>query len=201
MENYDTNSDAGKANLDLAGAKLYLKKRPEDGKFSRVHAILLTKDGRVLLRYKNGEPRVTGGRFEEGEDMVAALKREIQEEINCVIDKCDYLGYIEVERRAYYESIGVEVENKDGKEAWARMVARVTEILPAEADPDWVGNWIYGRALAPREIATEELGRVEIFGKNNVRLLDEAYKVAREREYFIELPNTEYEVLNVESRD
>lgn len=198
MENYKADSGAGKAGLNLLGAKLFLKKMPGDEKFSRVHAILLTKDGRVLLRYKNGEPRVTGGRFEEGEDMVEALKREVREEINCVIDKCDYLGYIEVEKREYYDSIGVEVEDKDGKEAWARMVARISEILPAEADPDREGNWVYGRTLAPREVATEELGKVEIFGQNNVKLLNEAYKVAREQEYFTELPSTEYEVLNVE---
>lgn len=167
-------------NLDLAKAKLFLKKKPADGKFSRVHAILLTKDGRVLLRYKNGEPRVTGGRMESSEDLLSALEREIKEEINCTIDKCDYLGYIAV-----------------GDEAWAR----VTEILSAEADPDRESNWIYGRTLAPREIAMEELSKVEIFGRNNAKLLGEAYKVAREKEYFTELLSSEYEVLNVESRD
>lgn len=177
--------------LALEKAKLYLGKLPEDGKFSRVHAILLTKDGRVLLRYKNGEPRVTGGRIDEGDtDLEAALKRELLEEINCKIDKCDYLGYIEV---------GEAESNK--KENWARMVARVSEIDAAKADPDREHNWIYGRTLAPREIATEELSQVEIFGKNNVKLLDEAYRVAREQGYFTEDPSTEYEVLNVESKD
>lgn len=169
---------------DYEKAKLFLKKKPADGKFSRVHAILLTKDGRVLLRYKKGEPRVTGGRMESSEDLLSALEREIKEEINCTIDKCDYLGYIKV-----------------GDEAWARMVVRVAEILPAKADPDRAGNWLYGRTLAPREIAMEELSKVEIFGQNNATLLDEAYKVAREKEYFTELPSSEYEVLNVESRD
>lgn len=188
--------------LALEKAKLYLGKVPEDGKFSRVHAILLTKDGRVLLRYKNGEPRVTSGRIDEGDtDLEAALKRELLEGINCKIDECDYLGYIEVERRGYYEAIGVEVEDKDGKEAWARMVARVVEIGAAKADPDREQNWIYGRTLAPREIAVEELSQVEIFGKNNAQLLDEAYKVAREQRYFTEEPSVEYEVLNVESKD
>lgn len=165
--------------------KLFLKKLPQDGKFSRVHAVLLTKDERVLLRYKNGEPRVTGGRIdEEDKDLEAALRREVLEELNCEIDRCDYLGFIETE---------------DGN--WARMVARVSKILPPRPDPDRDGNWIYGRVLAPREVATEELSQVPIFGFNNAKLLDAAYRIAREKEYFTELPSQEYETLNVESRD
>lgn len=165
--------------------KLYLDKYPQDGAFNRAHAILLTKDGRVLLRYKNGEPRITGGRIDASEHgLEETLRREVLEELNCEIDRCDYLGYIECD---------------DGY--WARMVARVSKILPPKPDPDRSGNWIYGRVLAPREIAREEMTKVEIFGPNNGKLLDAAYKVAREKEYFTELPSEEYETLNVESRD
>lgn len=165
--------------------KLYLNEYPQDGKFNRVHAILLTKDGRVLLRYKNGEPRITGGRIIDGEQSLEeTLQREVLEELNCEIDRCDYLGYIECD---------------DGY--WARMVARVSKILPPKPDPDRAGNWIYGRVLAPREIAYEEMTKVDIFGMNNGKLLDAAYKIAREKEYFTEMPSQEYETLNVESRD
>ena len=169
--------------------KLFLGKYPEGKIFSRVHAILLTADGRVLLRSKNGEPRVTGGRIDLGDtDIVDTLRREVREEINCEIDKCDYLGYL-------------ECRTEDGHEYFARMVARISKILPARPDPDRDNNWIYGRTLAPREIAAEELGKVPVFGENNVKVLDAAYKMAREKEYFTELPNQEYEVLNVESHD
>lgn len=165
--------------------KLFLKKTPENGEFNRVHAVLLTTDGRVLLRYKNGEPRITGGRLDvTDQSLEAALRREILEELNCEIDRCEYLGYIKTE---------------DGN--WARMVARVSKILPPKPDPDREGNWIYGRVLAPRDIATEELSKVPTFGANNVKLLDAAYKVARENGYFTELPSSEYETLNVETHD
>lgn len=173
--------------------KLFLKKTPEDGKFQRVHAVLVTHDGRVLLRYKNGEARITGGRIDPGDaNLEAALKREVLEEINCEIDKIEYLGYLEAE---------IKKDDELVKENWARMVARVSKILPPKADPDREGNWIYGRTLAPREIATEELANAPKFGDNNTKILNAAYEVAREKEYFTELPNEEYEVLNVESRD
>lgn len=81
--------------------KLYLNKYPQGEKFNRVHAILLTKDGRVLLRYKNGEPRITGGRIDHGEQSLEeTLRREVLEELNCKIDRCDYLGYIAVNKKS-----------------------------------------------------------------------------------------------------
>lgn len=182
--------------------KLFLGKYPQGGKFNRVHAILLTADGRVLLRYKNGEPRITGGRIDTNDqDPETALRREIVEELNCEIDRCDYLGYLEVDKRRYYDAIGVKTEEMDGDMYWARMVARVIKILPPKPDPDREGNWIYGRVLAPREIAYEEMAKIPVFGQSNAKLLDAAYKVAREKEYFTELPSKEYETLNVESRD
>ena len=168
--------------------KLFLGRVPESKKFDRVHAVLVIKDGRVLLRYKNGEPRITGGRIDADEDLLVALKREILEELNCEIDLCDYLGYIEATGDGVMEN-------------WARMVARVDKILPPKPDPDRTGNWIYGRVLAPRVVATEEMGKVPVFGENNIKIVDEAYKVARENNYFTELPSQEYETLNVESRD
>lgn len=170
--------------------KLFLKKTPEDGEFQRVHAVLVTTDGRVLLRYKNGEARITGGRIDAKDvDLEATLRREVLEEINCEIDKIEYLGYLEV-----------KIEGDSVQENWARMVARVSEVLPPKADPDREGNWIYGRTLAPAEIAKEELSMFAPMGDTD-KLVDYALKVAREREYFTKAPSAEYEVLNVESRD
>lgn len=177
---------------DAERYKLFLKKMPEDEKFQRVHAVLVTTDERVLLRYKNGEARITGGRIDPGDvDLEAALRREVSEEINCEIDRIEYLGYLEAE---------IKKDDELVKENWARMVARVSKILPPEADPDREGNWIYGRTLAPVEIAKEELEKSAPMG-NTDKLVDYALKIAREKEYFTELPSREYEVLNAESHD
>lgn len=170
--------------------KLYLGEYPENGMFDRVHAMLLTSDGRVLLRYKEGEPRVTGGRIDASDqDLESALKREVQEELNCEIDKCDYLGYI----------AATDVQTHE-RENWARMVARVSKICMPMPDPDRAGNWIYGRELVTLEIARKRLARIKVFGDNNVRVLDAALKVAREKHYFSEPQNEHCEVINVESR-
>ncbi len=171
--------------------KLFLNARPEHGDFSRIHAILLTDDQRMLLRYKNGEARITGGRIDAGDkDLVTALKRELREEINCEIDKCDYLGYLEA----------IEPESGD-VEYWARMVARVSKIGMPKPDPDRARNWIYGRALVPREQATLELAQASKFAKTNLELIDLAYRVAAEKHYFTEKANNTSETLNPESRD
>lgn len=173
--------------------ELFLDQYPEKHDFDRVHAILLTPDGRVLLRYKNGEPRVTGGRIDPGDvNFEDALRREVREEINCEIDKCDYLGYIKF--RTLTDS-GPTVEY------FARMVARVSKISTPHPDSDRENNWIYGRVLAPLEDAQRELGPVPKFGQNNLKLLDAAYEVAQIQGYFTEGLNSEYELLNSESHD
>ncbi len=161
---------------------------PIEDKFDRVHALLVTEDGRVLMRYKNGEARVTGGRLEQDDDDIeTALEREVREEINCEIDRNDYVGYIEAINEDTHE-----------RELWARMVARVSQIGEPMPDPDRDNNWIYGRILAPIEIAEREM--MNTFPTNK-EFLQEALKVARKQEYWTSLPSQEYEVLNVESHD
>lgn len=171
--------------------KLVLGEKPADKNFFRVHAILLTKDQRVLLRYKNGEARITGGRIDsEDQSLVEALRREVLEEINCRIDKCDYLGYL------------AENDPDTGEiEYWARMVARISKIGMPKPDPDRARNWIYGRALVPREQAAAEMTKAGRFAASNQKLLEAAYEIAGERHYFIEEVNNRTEILNPESRD
>lgn len=149
--------------------------------------MLVTRDQRVLLRYKNGEARVTGGHLENHEDIGTTLKRELLEELNCEIDRWDYLGYIEA-----YDSESGE------REFFARLVARVSKILPAEPDPDRAGNWIYGRSLVPIEIAHREMD--DTFPTNRV-VLGRAWEVAQTKGYFTEPLNPEVEIINVESHD
>lgn len=182
--------------------KLYLKKQPENGEFDRVHAVLVMQDGRILLRYKNGEARITGGHIDPGDASIeAALKRELLEEINCQIDKCAYLGYLEVEMKpADAEDGGLAESGTKDVEYWARMVARVSEIGAPQTDPDRAEKWVYGRTLAPAEIAKAELAKSAPLGDTD-KLVDYALKIAREQEYFTELPNNELEVLNVEEHD
>lgn len=157
---------------------------PEE-EFSRVHALLVTGDERILMRVKNGEPRITGGHIDPDDvDMYAALKREVLEEINCEIDRVAYVGYLEM----------ID-EDTEEHEFWARMVARVNKILPPKADPDREEKWIYGRVLAPSEIARDELAKTF---PTNAEFVKEALRVAREQDFWIDLPSEDYEVLNVE---
>ena len=67
------------------------------------------------------------------ENLEAALRREVLEEINCEIDKIEYLGYLEVEMRRYYDEIGLDYEIVREKENWARMVARGVEDFVTES--------------------------------------------------------------------
>ncbi len=158
---------------------------PAGREFTRVHAVLVTADGRVLLRYKNGEPRVTGGHVDpEDADLGAAVRREVLEEINCRIDRCDYLGY-------------VELQNKVGElELWARVVARVSEIGPVQPDPDRPGAWIYGRTLAPLAEAHREMD--EVFPTNR-EVLTLAWQVADAQGYFTKPHSERIEILNRET--
>lgn len=158
---------------------------PDGREFARVHAVLVVADGRLLLRYKNGEPRVTGGHIDsEDVDLEAAVRREVLEEINCQIDRCDYFGY-------------VEFQNEAGEhELWARVVARVSEIGTAQPDPDRPGEWIYGRSLMPLVEAHREMD--EVFPTNR-EVLTLAWQVADEQGYFTEPRSEKIEVLNLET--
>lgn len=164
-------------------------KLPEGIEPNRVHAVLVTSDGRVFLRYKNGEVRkVTGGHIEPGDiNIAAALEREVLEEIHCKIDRHDYLGYVE-----YFN------DEENLHEYWVREVARIAEILPAAPDPDREDDWTYGRTLAPMDFARTEKVVPEIFAPAMAEILEAAYRTATENKYFTEPVSNEVEVLNEE---
>lgn len=168
---------------------LHLEPLPENRKVERVHAVLVTDDGRVFLRYKNNAVRkVTGGHIDpEDKDLYAALERELIEEINCKIDKCDYLGYIEY------------INEEEGlDEIWARMVARVSEVMPAKPDPDCGGEWTYGRMLATPDFARREPVEPEGFVQPMAELLECALETAQEKGYFRKPVNAQNETINEE---
>lgn len=175
---------------DIDGAKYisHFGQFPKAEKFDRVHAVIVTRDGRILLRIKDGSIRgTTGGHIDVADsDVESALRREIREEINCEIDLWDYIGYLEV------------IEPDGHREIWARVVARLAEVLPPKADPDRAGAWVYGRVLAPAQIALDEATKDFPLNQEQIQV---ALEVAREKAYFTELPNSEYEVLNTENRE
>lgn len=163
---------------------------PEGVKPDRVHAVLVTKDGRVFLRYKNHEVRkVTGGHIDPDDTSIeSALARELLEEINCKIDRQNYLGYLEY------------TNDEDGvHEIWARMVARISEILPAQADIDRDDGMVYGRVLAPLDFARAEEVKQDLYATTMSEVLDYAYRTAQEKGYFTEPLSQEKEILNEES--
>lgn len=154
---------------------------PRDLSVTQVHGVLLTRDGRVLIRIKNGEARLTGGRPEKGESWEEALRREAMEEASVRLGEICYLGYQVPEGEQY---------------AQVRLVALIDEIFPAKPDPDRDNNWIYGRELVPLTDARRRL--VESFGDIGERLVDAAAVAGKK---WFDSPNQETEILNIESKD
>ena len=68
----------------------------------KVRAILRNSDGKYAVMYEDstGLYSLPGGSVESGEDILAALKREMLEETGCTCDTIYELGYI-YENRAY----------------------------------------------------------------------------------------------------
>lgn len=170
--------------------ELVLGKKLPEGDFSRVHALLVMPDGRVLARRKRGEARITGGHIGPGDTSLEdALRRELLEELNCEVDKIAYVGYV------IYENLDTgEVENL------ARMVARVSKILPARPDPDRENNWIYGRELLPQEFAKEQIVASAMSG-NTAELFDACIVTAEANNFFDQPKNSNTEIINDESFD
>lgn len=164
---------------------------PAEGEVAQIQAVLLTADGRVLTRIKNGEARLSGGKPEiEDTSIEETLRREVLEEANAEIDKIAYLGYQEA------------ISDWDGEEETvlqSRMVVLVTEILPAQPDPDSNGTWTYGRELLPRAEAT--VAYEKSFGEIGRVLIDLAYARAEELGYFTEAVSGQVEIINPEARD
>ena len=130
----------------------------------QVHGVLLMPDGRVLLRIKDGTPRLTTGGRPDPEDASpeATLRREVLEEINCEVSHLHYIGY----------QTGIE----DNGEQFAQMryVALVDKIGPARPDVD-APERTYGRELkSPEETAKS-------FPPGDLdKMLNTAIRVARE---------------------
>lgn len=165
------------------GYSWYEKPVPDDLPVTQVHGVLLTDDGRVLVRIKSGSARLTGGRPERDETWEETLRRETMEEASVSVGKMYYLGY----------------QVPDGeKYAQVRMVALVDEIFPAQPDPDRDSNWIYGRELVPIDDA--KVRYTESFGEIGARIIDAAVMIG-EREEWFKTMNLETEILNLESRE
>lgn len=70
---------------------------------SAARAVVLDNDGKIALLHatKLDYHKLPGGGIEEGEDVLAALAREIQEEIGCVATNLKEVGSIEEYRSEY----------------------------------------------------------------------------------------------------
>ncbi|MDX3854219.1 NUDIX hydrolase [Streptomyces sp. AK02-01A] len=101
----------------------------------QVYGFCFDSTGRVLLREDGGRYGLPGGRPEAGEDALATLSRECEEESQITIADPLYLGYQEV--------------TEDGQPPYAqlRYAARITGFHPRHEDPD-TGR-TYGRLLTP----------------------------------------------------
>ena len=157
---------------------------PNSLKIKQVHAVLVTADGRILLRIKNGSYRLTGGHPEAvDQDYRATIRREALEEADVEVDKIDYIGY-------------QEVFEDDEHYAQMRTVARVSKIHPATPDPDRRGQWTYGRILVTPDEARAQLP----FGELNLPLVNNAIHTATKRGYFTEPTNQNRELINSEDK-
>ncbi len=163
--------------------KWYNQPVPDAMAVKQVHGVLVTCDGRVLVRWKSGEPRLTGGRPENDETWEETLRREALEESSVCLGEMGYLGYQVPEGENY---------------AQVRMVALIEEILPAEPDPDRDNNWVYGRELMPVSEARKCFG--QSFGEIGEVLIDRTAEVAEARRWFVS-KNSLKEILNLESKD
>jgi len=72
----------------IKSTKKALQKLPVSAK-----VVLVSKDGQVLvLRKNNGIPDLPGGKVEPGEDLYEALERELEEEVQVVAGKFDFVS-------------------------------------------------------------------------------------------------------------
>lgn len=173
--------------VDSVTYTFYPESLPAGLRPTSVHAVLVTSDGRVLLRWKCNEACMTGGHIEAGDiDWRAALRREALEEANVKIDRIDYLGYL-------------EVREGDLLEYRLRAVARVSEILPAAPDPDRKGSWVYGRRLVPPVQAAAEYQKSMPAGSTR-EIIELAIRTAAEQGYFTAPLCKDYAEINPENR-
>ena len=123
---------------------------PAGMKITQVYAVMLDRDGRVMLRVEktpDGRTRysLAGGRpepFDSG--MEDTCRRELLEEVNTEIETPVYIGY-------------QQVDEEDGTPAYAqiRMAALIRKIGIREPDPD--NGRIYDRLMVSAERAAELL--------------------------------------------
>ena len=127
---------------------------PQNLKVTQVYGVIFTNDGRTLLKVRhyqnNTSYALAGGTPEKFDsDLIAALRRELIEEVNTTIHNPLYLGY-------------QLVENDGDKPPYAqvRMVTLIDKIGKKQPDPD-TGE-TYDRLLTTPENAIKLMNWGEI---------------------------------------
>lgn len=136
---------------------------PKCLKVTQVYGLIITTDGRMLLRTEDQKYYLAGGKPEpEDNDMESTLRRELLEEINVTIGKPYMVGYQLVDE-----------ENGTTPYAQVRMTALIEKIGPCKPDPD-TGR-TYGRLLTHPLMAAALLN----WGDVGVSQINSAMKLAK----------------------
>ncbi len=74
---------------------------------TRVKAIVVNEKNEVLVSYSDGGIQIVGGHVEEGEELIPALKREINEEVGIELNDEDEIS------ECFYKTIYYQKDYKD----------------------------------------------------------------------------------------
>lgn len=83
----------------------YDKNIEYDKKVNKVRAVVINKQGRCLITKYAGLYMLPGGKIDEGETELEALKREVEEESGIIINTSEAQPYLEIETydKNYYD--------------------------------------------------------------------------------------------------
>lgn len=144
-----------------------------DHPFTQVYGFCFTDDFQVLLiSEKENEWKVPGGTPEGNETAEQALKRELIEEADVLVERPIFLGARLVDHLG-----GFRPNTQLSRHYQLRYICKIKELLPQTPDPD--NGKVYPRKLVPLEALTREMN----WGEEWEIVCSEAIELAR-KTYF-----------------